>query len=789
MSQYQCPKQAVFFSFVFLFLISLNNLSAQSATATIQGKIVDQEGKGIPFVDVMLKNTSIGTISDENGSYSINRIPADSYVIEASSVGFEPYKDLIKLDEGDVMHLNLTIRPNQTLQIVTIVADGNPVTDKRSTYVARMPLKPIENPQSYDVIPKEQFKQQMATTFGEALQYVAGNSVVETGTKGKEGMTLRGFGMKTRIKDGMANFSKTAIDPANIEKIEVVRGPSATLFGANLTSFGGLTNIITKKPYKRFGASLDYTFRSVDNVHRTVADINVPIDENDKLMFRLNVAGETGDKWTDDGYKKSLFVAPALTWEISDKVKLDVNSEIYDSKFTTDYYLRVDKIDNYSGVKDVPIDWKRAYNVGDDMPFYAKQYNVNAHLHADLSEAWSSDTKVSINNNPMNGYINTLFVIPGDQLYHETKLNDQRQMAQDIQQNFHYHKKFGQRWENKLLVGLDYYHFKAWETATTVKFDTVNFAHPDPFYKEGFNRAEFEAREANGKLRDTKSESSNYSAYFSDVISLDKRWFLMASLRVDRFENKGEADHLANTVANRYNQNALSPKFGLVYQVIKDRVSLFGNYMNSFENQNGVDRNGKSFKPEQANQWEGGVKLSLLNKKLISTTSFYNIGVKDILREDPIDHDYDIQDGESVSRGVDFNLSYNPIPGLNIQAGYAYNFSKYTKVDGDEQGLRPDKAGPENTANLWTSYRIPRGTFSGLGIAFGGFYGSAQHAVKKRYNFDVPSYTVLNASIFYDQPHYRVGVKLGNLNNEDYWDYRLRKHNPRTVSVNMTVKI
>lgn len=782
-------RQVFFFSFILFYLMSLQQAYSQSTTATIKGKIIDQKGEGIPFVNVILQNTSLGTLSDEDGNYILNRVPADNYTIEASSEGYQSYEDDIKLDEGDVMRLNLTIQFVESLGIVNIVSNGNPVTDKRSAYVARMPLKSIENPQSYDVIPEKQFHQQMVMSFGEALNYVGGNSVVQTGTKGKEGMALRGFGIKTRIKDGMSNFSKTAVDPANIEKIEVIRGPSATLFGANLTSFGGLTNVVTKKPYKKFGGSLNYIFRSVDNVHRTEVDVNVPIDKQEKVMFRLNLAGETGDTWQDAGYKKSIFLAPALTWEINDNLKLDISSEIYDGEFTTPYYLKIDKAKGYKGIKDIPIDWKKAYNVSEDMPFYAKQYNVNVHLHAKMGHNWESDTKVAINNNPMDGFITTLIAIPGDQLYHETKYNDQRQMAQQVQQNFHYNKEFGDRWENKLLLGLDYYHFKAQEKANTVKFDTINFKNPDRFYKRGFNLAEYEARASDGKLRDTQSESSNFSAYFSDVISLDDRWFFMASLRVDHFSNKGEADHLKNTVKDMYNQTAVSPKFGLVYQVVKDKVSLFGNYMNSFDNVNGVDRNGHTFKPEHANQSEAGVKLSLFDKRLVSTASFYNINVSDILRDDPIDYDYSIQDGKRISRGVDVNLSYNPISGLNIQAAYGHNFSKYTKTNDDEEGRRPYKAGPKNTANLWASYKVLNGTFEGLGLAFGGFYGSSQNAVKKRYDFYMSDYMVLNTSIFYEHPRYRMGVKWGNFTNEDYWDYRLRKHNPSSVSVNLTLKI
>ncbi len=776
------------FVFIVLFFMGLNRVYAQSATAAVQGKIVDSENQPLSGVNIYLQKTKIGTTSDKHGHYVIQRIPPGVYSLQASSVGYKPFIEEINLEEGDVLHLNLKIKKSVSLKLVEIVANGNPITDKRSTYVARMPLSPMDNPQSYDIVPKELMKQQMNITLGDALTNAAGTSVVQTGTKGKEGMSLRGFGIKTRTKDGMANFSKTAIDPANIERIEIIRGPSATLFGAELTSFGGLVNIITKKPYKTFGVRLDYTYRNIDNLHRTTVDVNMPIDKNQKVMFRINAAMEKKDNWQDAGYKNSTFVAPALTWEINDKMKLDINAEIYKSDFTTPYYLDVSKSD-VDDIRDLPIDWSRAFNVGDGLYFNADQTNFNAKLHTKFNSNWYSDTKVAINDNPMDGYINSLYAIPNNLIYHESEFGDQRQMAEDIQQNFHYHKKFGGRWENKLLVGLDYYHFHSWNNATKVNLDTINFKTPAPLYKEGFNRAEVDARLPQGKKSYKKSETFNYSAYFSDVISLDERWFFMASLRVDYFDNRGNLDYLKNQVKDKYNQLAFSPKFGLVYQPIKEKVSLFANYMNSFENENGVDRHGKTFRPEQANQWEGGMKISLMNKSLVSTLSYYHILVDNMLRPDLVDNSFSVQDGTQLSDGIDFNLSYHPAPEWNIQTAFGYNHSKYTKAEGGLQGLRPYDAGPETTANLWVSYKVAKGVLKGVGIAGGGYYGSAVDAVKKRYDFYVPDYTVLGATLFYDQPHYRIGIKLDNLTNEDYWDYRLRKHEPRSFLINLTMKL
>ncbi|MCG7859946.1 TonB-dependent receptor, partial [Flavihumibacter sediminis] len=90
-------------------------------------------------------------------------------------------------------------------------------------------------------------------------------------------------------------------------------------------------------------------------------------------------------------------------------------------------------------------------------------------------------------------------------------------------------------------------------------------------------------------------------------------------------------------------QNALSPKFGLVYQVIPSKISLFANYMNGFRNLAPVvqplpDIDG-TFKPQQANQFESGVKMELFNRKLFLTASYYNIHVANITRPESVERE------------------------------------------------------------------------------------------------------------------------------------------------------
>ncbi len=198
----------------------------------------------------------------------------------------------------------------------------------------------------------------------------------------------------------------------------------------------------------------------------------------------------------------------------------------------------------------------------------------------------------------------------------------------------------------------------------------------------------------------------------------------MLSLRFDHFDNKPTINFNTGAKSGKYHQNALSPKLGLVYQVVEDKVSLFANYMNGFRNVAPIPSNEQAgypvnLEPQQADQKEGGFKLDLFNHKLLFTASYYDILVKNITRVISVDNgngtnvNVTIQDGQQRAKGVEFDLVANPAQGLNIIAGYSYNDSRIEKAAPATDGRRPNSAGPANLANLWISYTATTGELRG----------------------------------------------------------------------------
>jgi iron complex outermembrane receptor protein len=218
--------------------------------------------------------------------------------------------------------------------------------------------------------------------------------------------------------------------------------------------------------------------------------------------------------------------------------------------------------------------------------------------------------------------------------------------------------------------------------------------------------------------------------------------------------------------------------------LVPEQLSVFANYQNSFANRGtyyGYDAVTKgpttpiTAKLERANQVEAGVKFDRLGGRFTATLSVYDIRVKNILRADPNPAGSaigaQVQSGEQVSRGVEVDVVANPFTGFNVVAGFAYNHAKLTNDIAIYEGRRPGTAGSPVLGNLWLSYRLSDGPLKGLGLGAGGNYASDNIVVNDARNgqFTLPNYVVLNASAFYDQPHYRLSVKADNFTNTHYW--------------------
>ncbi|MBU2974374.1 TonB-dependent receptor [Zobellia sp. B3R18] len=798
---------------VILVFSSLTSSFAQ--VGKIEGIITDNSQTPLMGVNVSIKNSNVGAYTNEDGSFEIADISTGEHILTISYLGFK------------TKELTLTVIANQTKDLGSITLyEGNEILSevvvkgerrnkfsrKETAYVAKLPLKDLENTQVYSTITTDLLKSQVTTTFEDALKSAVGVEKLWTSTgRGGDGAgyySLRGFSVQPQLVNGLPGLTNGTINAANIERIEVIKGPSATLFGNAVTSYGGLINVVTKKPYVGTGGELSFTSGTY-GFNQISGDFNTPLDKANNIYFRLNTSYATEQSFQDAGFRKSFFVAPSLSYRVNNKLSFSFYGEISQAEQTNPMFLFLNRSapTESANLEELGYNNKLSFT-SNDLSLENPTQNYRIEMDYKLSDSWQSQTILSKSSTSTRGYYSYLFdfgVLGNDTFTRYISKQNANTQTTDIQQNFIGNFKLAGM-QNKLVFGIDYYNSTQTDNSTGYAFygnitPEGGSNGDNPFTPEveedlfPLSTAGVDAALASQGVSNIKSKSHIYSAYAADVLNITPSLSAMVGLRLDVFDNEGD---LA-TLEDDFDQTAFSPKFGLLYQPIQDKLSVFANYQNGFTNVapalvgdvNAGPQTLKTFDPEQANQLEFGIKTNLFNNRLNATISYYDINVKDRVITDPASPFNKIQGGEVESKGFEIEVNANPINGLNIRAGYSNNDSETTVSDNAEiLNRRPLEAGPETVYNLWANYEFQNGSLDGFGLGFGFNGASDRFAINyaSTGEFILPSYTIANASVFYQADKYRIGLKLNNVFNKEYYKgwTTITPQTPRALYANFT---
>jgi iron complex outermembrane recepter protein len=783
-----------------LVIISADVRSQQRKDGEVKGSIKTLDGQPAEYVNIGIKGVK-GTTVDSKGFYILKNIPSGTYTLKASYVGMETQSREIVVVANKVTEVDFILNENNArLQEVVIKGNRtNKFSRKESEHVSKMPLRNLENPQVYHVVSKDLLAEQLIFTVDDAINNTPGiQKMWEATGRGGDGGSYynsRGFIVQSALRNGIAGIVTSQTDAINLEKLEVIKGPSATLFGSRLSSYGGLLNRVTKKPFESLATEISLSGGSYD-FHRVSADVNAPITSNKDLMFRLNTAYNYEGTFQEQGFNKSWAATPSFLYQPNDRLSISLDAELYYGKNTGKqaffFYFPASAL-GASSPEELNLDYEKSY-MGKGLSQSSRSTNFFGQVNYKLSGNWTSSTNFTSSNSYSNGFSPYFYLIPDNVVTEndadagkanylaraDQSTGDSKYHVIEIQQNFNGDFNIGNL-RNRLVVGFDFLRIKSDQNFFGSSFDIAPLNDPN-FDFGSFNGSNMQAKYATGTPPDFTypivNKINTYSAFASNVLNVTNKFSILAALRVDRFDNKGGTE--GGTVLP-YKQTAFSPKFGVVYQLVKERVSLFANYQNGFNNKGSYNAYNTAdptkplvvnAKPEQANQVEGGIKLDAFQGKLSGTVSYYSIKVQDLLRADPRAANIaQIQNGTQVSKGIEFDIMANPVTGLNVIAGFSYNDSKMEKADADVDGRRPATASSPYLANLWVSYRLPKNTIQGLGAGFGINYASENKILNSvsMGQFTLPSYTILGATVFYDKSRYRFGVKANNLTNEKYY--------------------
>jgi len=604
------------------------------------------------------------------------------------------------------------------------------------------PIRDI--PQSIQVIPRQVLEDAQVVRLNEFTDFVSGVQP-STGYGGlsSNAVFIRGFQQGTSLRNGFRDFGfQSPRDVANIEQVEVLKGPASVLYGA--FEPGGIVNTITEQPQFESAYELGMTVGSY-RFYRPTMDLTGPLNEDRSLRYRLNLAYENAGSFRDFTDNESIFVAPTLAWDISDRTQLTAELEYQNYNYTFDRTFRPEP-----EFLELPI--SRFLGVPDYNNATVNAFRGSYRLEHSFSDTWqfrqgfsaivaNNDVR-EVNMRPLEADRRTL---PRRALQSEAS-----------QQNFQLQNEFIGEFEtgsinHQLLLGLDLSRFLLAYDFFGAPLDSIDIFNPVYGAQPGTFTPSFAEEYGNNTL----------GFYVQDLVELAPNLKVLLGGRLD-WSSIFYRDRITGDTNNEFSEVAFSPRAGIVYQPI-DSTSLYFSWSRSFNPQFfGRSQTDEPFEPERGEQFEIGIRQEFLDGRLAANLALFDITKRNVLTPDPLDPTFSIQTGAQTSRGIELDVAGELLPGWNIIANYAY-LNAFVSEDNDIPVGDRLVGIPEHSAGIWTTYELQSGDLQGLGFGLGVVFVGERQGRLPNTDFNLPSYTRVDARVSYRRDNYELGLNIKNL--------------------------
>ncbi|MEH1845502.1 MAG: TonB-dependent receptor [Nostoc sp.] len=625
--------------------------------------------------------------------------------------------------------------------VVTGEQDGYRVPDASTATRTDTPLRDI--PQSIQVVPQQILKDQQVIQASEALRNVSGVQRTTPAGNSAEIYLIRGFNQSVNLRDGFRDTDQKFVETANLERIEVLKGPASVLYG-NVDP-GGVINFVTKQPLRDPFYALGVQAGSFGLVRPTL-DLSGPLNSERTLLYRLNAVYQHGGDFRDFDQEVERFsISPVLSWKINDRTTLTLEFEhLYEKRPLDRGVVAIGR-----GIADIPYD--RVLGERDDN-FSRTDDRVGYRLEHNLSEDWklrsrfrfsASDARYrGVDPSRLNEQTGELSRNWGD-----TPVN----LKNYVLQNDLVGKFSTGRVKHTLLFGIDLL-----RTTNNIEYHVA----PAPSINI-FNPVYGTVPRPNQDQLPTvfaiNNETNSFGIFLQDQVTVTDNLKLLLGGRFDLVDQKSTSDQ---------QDDAFTPRVGIVYQPIQ-LISLYASFSQSFLPNSGNRVDGSLLPPQRGTQYEAGVKGEFLDNRLTATLAAYEITKSNVATTDPNNTNFVIPVGEQRSRGIELDVAGSILTGWNIIASYAYTDAKITQTNTIGQLGNQLNNVPFNSASLWTTYELQTKSLQGLGFGLGLFYvGDRQGDLAN--DFKLGSYLRTDASIFYRRNNLRLGLNFKNLFNVNY---------------------
>jgi iron complex outermembrane receptor protein len=702
--------------------------------------------------------------------------------------------------------------------IVTKNKEPKPVTAVRSG------LKPMDNPQSIQVIGSEIIEQQQAIRLSEVIKNANGVYVGSARGGAQESFFSRGYDMSANnmFKNGFRYNAGSIPEVSGLEKVEFLKGGSALLFG-NVAP-GGILNLVTKIPSFKSGGEISMQTGSY-SFYKPAFDFYGPLSKS--VAFRINGSYENSESFRDVVKNERLYINPSLLFDISTKTQITLQGDYLTADWTPDFGTGIIGKE----ILDLP---RNAFYGSLWSSGNTKSSSASVLLNHDFNKNWklnfngsfqsydrTSKSTAQLSTVKQNGDW-TRPLVQNQNL--EQVFGDQLSLQGNFATGTIKHQIYtGADWENSFATAYTY-------AFNPANYDTINLYNFDP----STQRNDIPNARA---TQIVKTDTNRFGVYFQDFISITEKIKVLAGIRwswqeaevstyKETASGAGDPEKAVPVITPKRLDNAFSPKAGIVYQPTKE-ISVFGSYSSSFTPNTGTTVDLQPIKASIIDQYEAGIKTDFLKGLLSTNITVYQITNSNLAQTAPnkadgslnVDNSLKILGGATKSKGIEIDVTANPVEGLNIIAGYSYNDMRYTKTSGTNgsfiEGDRVART-PQTTANLSFFYKVPNGFFKGVSVgAIGNYIGERLGGWNDDYLWtpitpkpappalpytitirdrDIPleGYTTIDVSAGYEWRKFSILCKLSNITNELNYtvheNYSVNPIAPRQIMTSLRYK-
>ncbi|MBB1568659.1 MAG: TonB-dependent receptor, partial [Capnocytophaga sp.] len=317
------------FSVLMFCCFSLTTVFAQQTTE-VRGRVTDENKQPLIGVDVVLEGTSIGVSTNDKGFYELRNVPVGKQTIVFSYLGFQTLKirtDVAPNPSGTRTHLDVQLSEELTaLQEVEVIGRKESSYKNTNSFIGTKTASALkEVPQSVGYVTKELILDQGATTVNEVVKNISGvnqnSSYNDFSIRGFRATGNRNSGNLLNGMRAQTSLWKQS-SLANIERVEVIKGPASALFGN--AAPGGVINRVTKKPLFENKNSITVGVGSW-NTLKTYGDFTGPLNPKKTVLYRLNLGYEKTDSFRDLQGSESIIAAPSFSYIPNEKTHINVD--------------------------------------------------------------------------------------------------------------------------------------------------------------------------------------------------------------------------------------------------------------------------------------------------------------------------------------------------------------------------------------------------------------------------------------------------------------------------------